>query len=208
MFSAPSVLLSSGCCIKQVPMESLRQAAGLILAGLLAIAHAQPVDWSLEEIPFVPTPMEVVDRMLEAAEVNRGDVVYDLGSGDGRIVIRAAQKYGARGVGVEMDRQLVESARAKAKEEGVDHLVEFRVEDALKVDVSPATVVTLYMLPWFNAKLKPNLQRQLRPGARVVAHDYDIEGWTPTKVEKLSPIENKVGGARHQHTIYLWKIEK
>lgn len=189
-------------------MESLRQAAGLILAGLLAIAHAQPVDWSLEEIPFVPTPMEVVDRMLEAAEVNRGDVVYDLGSGDGRIVIRAAQKYGARGVGVEMDRQLVESARAQAKEEGVDHLVEFRVEDALKVDVSPATVVTLYMLPWFNAKLKPNLQRQLRAGARVVAHDYDIEGWTPTGVENLSPIENKVGGARHQHTIYLWKIEK
>jgi len=188
-------------------MESLRQAAGLILAGLLAVAHAQTVDSILDEIPFVPTPMEVVDRMLEMAEVNRGDVVYDLGSGDGRIVIRAAKKFGARGVGIEMDRQLVESARAKAKEEGVDHLVEFRVEDALKVDVSPATVVTLYMLPWFNAKMRPIFERQLTPGARVVAHDYDIEGWSPAKVEKLSTIEKKVGGARHRHIIYLWRIK-
>jgi len=188
-------------------MESLRQAAGLILAGLLAVAHGQTVDSILDEIPFVPTPMEVVDRMLEMAEVNRGDVVYDLGSGDGRIVIRAAKKFGARGVGIEMDRQLVESARAKAKEEGVDHLVEFRVEDALKVDISPATVVTLYMLPWFNAKMRPIFERQLTPGARVVAHDYDIEGWTPARVEKLSTIENKVGGARHQHIIYLWRMK-
>lgn len=189
-------------------MESLRQAAGLILAGLLAVAHAQPTDWHLEEIPFVPTPVEVVDRMLEMAEVKAGDVVYDLGSGDGRIVIRAAKKYGARGVGIEMDRELIEQARVKAREEGVDHLVEFRIEDALKVDVSPATVVTLYMLPWFNAKLRPALQHQLKPGSRVVAHDYDIEGWTPTKVEKLSTIENKIGGAKHRHTIYLWKVEK
>ncbi|MBI3061934.1 MAG: class I SAM-dependent methyltransferase, partial [Deltaproteobacteria bacterium] len=130
-------------------------------------------------MPFVPTPMEVVDRMLEMAEVNRGDVVYDLGSGDGRIVIRAAKKYGARGVGIEMDAQLVELSRKKAREEGVSHLVEFRVEDALKTDVSSATVVTLYMLPWFNAKMRPIFEQQLTPGARVVAHDYDIEGWSP-----------------------------
>ncbi len=185
----------------------MRPAAGLILAGLLAIAPAQPADWYVDEIPFVPTPMEVVDRMLEMAEVNRGDVVYDLGSGDGRIVIRAAKKYGARGVGIEMDAQLVELSREKARAEGVSHLVEFRIEDALKVDVSPATVVTLYMLPWFNARLKPAFERQLRAGARVVAHDYDIEGWSPARVEKLSTIENKVGGARHQHTIYLWRMK-
>lgn len=175
------------------------------LAAAIGLYH-QPV-WTIEEIPFVPTPIEVVDRMLELTEVNERDIVYDLGSGDGRIVIRAAKKYGARGVGIEMDRELVELSRAKAREEGVSHLVEFRLEDALKVDVTPATVITLYMLPWFNVKLRPILQQQLKPGARVVAHDYSIEGWTPTRVEKLSTIENKVGGARHQHVIYLWRMK-
>lgn len=189
-------------------MENLRYPASLGLACLLAFGASQPADWYIEEIPFVPTPVEVVDRMLEMAEVNERDVVYDLGSGDGRIVIRAAKRYGARGVGIEMDRELVEQARAKAREEGVSHLVEFRVEDALQTDVSPATLVTLYMLPWFNAKMRPIFDRQLKPGARVVAHDYDIEGWVPTKVEKMATIENKVGGAKHQHTIYLWRIGK
>lgn len=178
-------------------------ALGLILA-LAGPSAAQPV----EEIPFVPTPMEVVDRMLELAEVKKGDVVYDLGSGDGRIIIQAAKKYGARGVGIEMDRLLVERARAKAQEEGVSQLVEFRVEDALQTDVSPATVVTLYMLPWFNAKLRPTLQKQLKPGARVVAHDYDIEGWPPTTMEKWPEIEQFPGGYTHQHIIYLWRIGK
>jgi len=176
-------------------------------ASLLFITlHNSPAR-SQEEIPFVPTPMEVVDRMREIADVKTGDVVYDLGSGDGRIIIRAAKKYGARGVGIEMDSQLVEMSRAKAREEGVSHLVEFRVEDALESDISPATVVTLYMLPWFNAKLRPILQQKLKPGARVVAHDYGIEGWTPTGVEKLPGIEKRPGGALHQHTLYFWKIE-
>jgi len=175
------------------------------LAAAIGLYH-QPL-WTIEEIPFVPTPIEVVDRMLELAEVKTGDIVYDLGSGDGRIVIRAAKKYGARGVGIEMDRELVELSRKKAAEEGVSHLVEFRLEDALKVDVTPATIITLYMLPWFNAKLRPILQQQLKPGARVVAHDYGIEGWTPTRVEKLPEIEKRPGGALHQHTLYLWRIE-
>jgi len=129
-----------------------------------------------EEIPFVPTPMEVVDRMLELAEVNKADVVYDLGSGDGRIVIRVAKKYGARGVGIEADPELVELSQKKAREEGVEHLVEFRVEDALKTDLSSATVVTLYMFPWFNEMLRPKLQK-LKPGSRVVSHDFSIKGW-------------------------------
>jgi len=99
------------------------------------------------QVPFEATPMEVVDLMLEMAEVKKGDVVYDLGSGDGRIVIRAAKKYGARGVGIEIDPELVKRSRLNAKREGVDHLVEFREQDALTVDVSPATVVTLFLLP-------------------------------------------------------------
>ncbi|MBI2358938.1 MAG: class I SAM-dependent methyltransferase [Deltaproteobacteria bacterium] len=175
------------------------------LAAALGLYH-QPV-WTLEEIPFVPTPIEVIDRMLELAEVNEKDTVYDLGSGDGRIVVRAAKKYGARAVGIEMDPELVELSRQKAREEGVSHLVEFRQEDALKVDVSPATVVTLYMLPWFNEKIRPVLLRHLRPGARVVSHDFGIEGWPPTEVVELEKIEVMPGGRKHRHRLLLWRIE-
>ena len=160
-----------------------------------------------EEIPFVPTPIEVIDRMLELAEVKKGDVVYDLGSGDGRIVIRAAKKYGARAVGIEMDSWLLDKARQTAKAEGVSHLVEFRNEDALKADISRATVVTLYMLPWFNEAMKLNFKKMLKPGARIVAHDFGIEGWEPDKTVKLPEIEIMAGGRRHQHVIYLWRID-
>ena len=159
-----------------------------------------------EEIPFVPTPIEVIDRMLELAEVKKSDVIYDLGSGDGRIVIRAAKKYGVRAVGIEMDSSLLDKARKAAKAEGVGHLVEFRSEDALKADISRATVVTLYMLPWFNEAMKPNFKKMLKPGARIVAHDFGIEGWEPDKTEKLPGFELKAEGHKHQHTIYLWRI--
>ena len=179
-----------------------------IIIGLLALASPSSralADYP-EEIPFVPTPIEVVDKMLELAEIKKGDVVYDLGSGDGRIVIRAAKKYGARAVGIEMDRLLLDKARKDAKAAGVSHLVEFRAEDAMKTDLSKATVVTLYMLPWFNEAMKPNFKKYLKPGARIVAHDFGIAGWEPDKTEKLAEIEIKPGGLRHQHTLYLWRI--
>jgi cyclopropane fatty-acyl-phospholipid synthase-like methyltransferase len=160
-----------------------------------------------EEIPFVPTPLDVVDRMLELAEVAKTDVVYDLGSGDGRIVIRAAKKFGARGVGIEMDQLLIAKAKKAAQEEGVGALVEFRSEDALKADMSPATVVTLYMLPWFNEAMKANFQAMLRPGARIVAHDFGIEGWPPDRTEKLPQIEHGPGEYKHQHILFMWKIK-
>ena len=159
-----------------------------------------------EEIPFVPTPVEVVDQMLALARVKKGDVVYDLGSGDGRIVIRAAKKHGARGVGIESDSLLVEKAKQSARAEGVSHLVEFRAEDALKTDLSSATVVTLYMLPWFNTAMKPNFLKMLKPGTRIVAHDFGIEGWPPDKTVKLAGIETKPGGFKHQHVILLWTM--
>jgi cyclopropane fatty-acyl-phospholipid synthase-like methyltransferase len=161
-----------------------------------------------EEIPFIPTPIEVIDRMLDLAEVTKGDVVYDLGSGDGRIVIRAAKKFGVRAVGIEMDSWLLDKARKAAKAEGVSHLVEFRSEDALKADISRATVVTLYMLPWFNEAMKPNFKTMLKPGARIVAHDFGIEGWEPDKTEKLPGFELKAEGHKHQHVIYLWRMLK
>ena len=179
----------------------------LVIGSAMWISLAGAMADYPEEIPFVPTPIEVVDRMLELAEIKKGDVVYDLGSGDGRIIIRAAKKYGTRGVGIEMDRTLIDKARKSAQAEGVSHLIEFRVEDALKADISPATVVTLYMLPWFNEAMKPNLQNYLKPGSRIVAHDFGIEGWMPLKTEKLPEVEYRSGGYKHQHILYLWKID-
>jgi cyclopropane fatty-acyl-phospholipid synthase-like methyltransferase len=156
--------------------------------------------WTDGEVPFVPTPPEVVDRMLEMARVKSGDVIYDLGSGDGRIIIQAAKRYGVKGVGIEIDADLVQRAKDNAFREKVEHLVEFRLQDALTVDVSLATVVTLYMLPEFNAKLRPIFEKQLKPGSRVVSHDFEIQGWVPDKVERIK------GDVFHDHTVLLFEI--
>jgi mycolic acid cyclopropane synthetase len=156
--------------------------------------------WTDGEVPFVRSSPEVIERMLEMARVKPGDVVYDIGSGDGAIVIRAAKKYGVKGVGIEIDQELVAKARQNAFREKVEHLVEFRAQDAFTVDISPASVVTLYMLPEFNAKLRPILDRQLRPGSRVVSHDYPIEGWVPDKIETVK------GTLVHDHQVLLFEI--
>jgi len=156
--------------------------------------------WTDGEVPFVRSTPEVIDRMLEMARVKTGDVLYDIGSGDGAIVIRAAKKYGIKAIGIEIDPELVEKARRNAFREKVEHLVEFRAQDAFTVDVSPATVVTLYMLPEFNAKLRPILDRQLRPGSRVVSHDYPVEGWVPDQIDRVK------GTFAHDHTVMLFEI--
>ena len=181
-----------------------RLFTALVLCWAMSCGGANAADYR-EEIPFVPTPIEVIDRMLELAEVKNGDVLYDLGSGDGRIVIRTAQKYRIRAVGIEMDQLLLDQARRAAKSTGVDRLVEFRSEDAFKASIS-ATVITLYMLPWFNEAMKPSFEKQLKPGSRIVAHDFGISGWPPDKTVKLAGYELKPGGYRHQHTIYLWRV--
>lgn len=156
--------------------------------------------WTNGEVPFVRSTPEVIDRMLELARVKPGDVIYDIGSGDGAIIIRAAKKYGVRGVGIEIDQDLVLRARNNAYREKVEHLVEFRAQDAFTVDISPANVVTLYMLPEFNAKLRPILEKQLKPGSRVVSHDYPIEGWSPDRTEVVR------GDFVHDHTVLLFEI--
>ena len=158
-----------------------------------------------QDIPFVPSPMIVVDRMLELAEVKKDDVIYDLGSGDGRILIQAAKKYGARGVGIDMNPKLVAEATRKAAEEKVNHLVQFRAADGLTVDISDATVVTLYMFKWFNNQMRPKLQR-LKPGARVVAHDFGIDEWEPNRVENVDPKSDPSGELTNERTLYLWKV--
>lgn len=150
--------------------------------------------------PYVATPQEVALRMLELAAVTSNDVVYDLGSGDGRIPILAAVRYGARGVGVELDEQLIAISRRNAARDGVAHLVEFRREDALAVDLTGATVVTIYLGADANRRLAPALRAELRPGSRVVSHTFDMGDWTPDRVERMT----SQGG--EPHILYLWRI--
>lgn len=156
-------------------------------------AHAQDLE-SKKIVPFVPTPQDVVDKMLELAGVKKGDVVYDLGSGDGRIVITAAKK-GARAVGFDVDGALVRESRENIRKAGLENLAEIKQQDILTVDLSPATVVTMYLLPDVNLKLKPNLLKQLKPGSRVVSHAFDMGDWKPDKTERVNG-----------RTIYLWSI--
>jgi cyclopropane fatty-acyl-phospholipid synthase-like methyltransferase len=177
--------------------KSLVFCLGLMIANGCGSSVAV---WTDGEVPFVRSTPEVIDRMLEMAQVKPHDLVYDIGSGDGAIIIRAAKKYGAKGVGIEIDQELVDKARDLAYREKVERLVEFRAEDAFTVDVSAATVVTLYMLPDFNAKLRPILDRQLKPGTRVVSHDFEIPGWVPDKIETVK------GDLLHDHRVLLFEI--
>jgi len=184
-----------------MPTKIFRSGLFLIFIITTAIGCGSSVAvWTDGEVPFVRTTPEVIDRMLELARVKPGDIVYDIGSGDGAIIIQAARKYGVKGVGIEIDQDLVLKARNNAYRENVEHLVEFRAQDAFAADVSPATVVTLYMLPEFNAKLRPILERQLRPGTRVVSHDYPIEGWVADRIERVP------GNFVHDHTVLLFEI--
>ena len=181
----------------------------IFLICLLALGGYDPAraqeNAPLEQVPFVPTPIEVVDRMLEFGSVKRTDIVYDIGSGDGRVVIQAAKKYGAKGVGIEMDLKLVELSQKNAKQEGVEHLVEFRQEDALQADISAATVVTLYMLPSFNERLRPILERQLKSRTRIIVHDYPIDGWKPIKWEEMPLVDTRPEVMPHKHILYLYE---
>jgi hypothetical protein len=144
-------------------------------------------------VPFVPTTEETVEPMLQLANVRSDDLVYDLGCGDGRIVIAAAVKYGACGVGVDINPERIEEGRAKAKAAGVDHLVRFERSDLFDVDIREATVVTMYLLPSMNMRLRPKLLADLKPGTRVVSHGFDMEDWKPDR-------EIEANG----DTLYLW----
>ena len=175
----------------------------VLLIGVLMATFCRAT-FAQDTIPFVPSPMHVVHKMLEVAEIKNGDILYDMGSGDGRVVIEAAKKYGIRGVGVDLNAELVAKARENAVQEGVSNLVEFRAQDGLTVDISEATVVTLYMFKWFNNALRPKLQ-QLKPGSRVIAHDFDIDEWKPSRIEYVKPPEDGSDYAESR-TLYIWKV--
>jgi precorrin-6B methylase 2 len=160
-----------------------------------AIAVAQDSIFENKKIvPFVPTPQEVVDKMIELAGVKKGDLVYDLGSGDGRIVVTAAKK-GAKAVGFEIDGDLVKQSRDNIRKAGVQEQAEIRQQDILTVDLSAASVVTMYLLPDVNLQLRPNILSQLKPGSRVVSHAFDMGDWKPDRTERVDG-----------RTLYLWTI--
>ena len=175
----------------------MRIALTALLALLLgAHGHAQQ-RVRTPDIHYVPTPTDVVDAMLTMAKVTRNDVVYDLGSGDGRIVITAAQKYGARGGAVELGSALVATANEAAQKAGVAARVSFRQGDLFQTDLSPATVVTLYLSPSVNLRLRSKLMRELRPGTRIVSHRFLIGDWKPEA-------EVDVSGTK----VYFWVIPR
>jgi SAM-dependent methyltransferase len=166
----------------------------VLFAGAFAAAQT-PQTAKLPEVPYVPTENTVVDAMLKLAGVKNTDVVYDLGCGDGRIVVRAAKNHGARGVGVDIDPARIQQARENAKRNNVENLVRFEENDLFDADIREATVVTLYLLPNVNLRLRPKLLRDLKPGTRIVSHSFDMGDWKPEK-------EEQVDGA----TIYLWTV--
>lgn len=151
--------------------------------------------------PYVPTPPEIVDEMLRAADVSSKDVVYDIGCGDGRIIITAARRFGARGVGIDIDPEMIDDSKYNARTSGVDSLVHFVCMDATKADISGASVVTLYLLPESNALLRPIFESQLKPGTRVISHNYEIPGWEGKLVRSVV-LKDRDGA---DHSIYAYK---
>lgn len=175
----------------------LTRPLGALVAVLAFIGAAlgDPAPLTLA-VPYVPTPQPIVDAMLQMARVGGKDFLIDLGSGDGRILITAARRYGARGFGVDLNPARIEEAQEKARKAGVSDKVSFMRQDLFHTDLSQASVVTLYLLPEVNLMLRPRLQA-LRPGARIVSHDFHMGDWKPTRMARIG---NKV--------VYLWVVPK
>ncbi|MFD2203120.1 class I SAM-dependent methyltransferase [Shivajiella indica] len=171
----------------------------LIWHFTFAVKAQEPSASFADLVPFVTTPWEVVEAMLQIAEVDSSDMIIDLGSGDGRIPIRSAVLFGTRGIGVEIDADLVEEAKAMAKREGVSHLVDFVQGDLFEMDFSEATVLTLYLFPDINLKLRTKILK-MKSGTRIVSHRFDMGDWKPEKSEKIMLPNGK------EHLIYLWRI--
>jgi protein-L-isoaspartate O-methyltransferase len=201
-----SFLLGTLCLMAVLPLMGMAQenpvTADTLPPGEELPQSAVPTeaDTTDKDAPYVATDQRIVQRMLEVADVSEDDVVYDLGSGDGRIPLTAATEFGARGVGVEIDPDLIAKSRAKAEAAGVTDRVEFRQQDLFKTDVSDASVVALYLWPEINVKLRPKLLRQLDPGDRIVSHDFRMGEWEPDRVVDAG--QDKTGTA----TIYLWTV--
>ncbi|MGI6457634.1 MAG: class I SAM-dependent methyltransferase [bacterium] len=152
------------------------------------------------DVVYVPTPQHVVEKMLELAEVKKDDLVYDLGCGDGRIVVTAAKKYGAKGIGYDVDPERIAESKKNVEDNKVGHLVKIEQKDIFTLDLSKANVITLYLLPDLNVKLIPQLEK-LKPGSRIVSHDFDMKGVKP---DKVITVNSNADDSGREHTIYLW----
>jgi precorrin-6B methylase 2 len=188
IFSLVATPGSFGSWLFGAPSQALAQAA-------------RESDEGKKIVPYVPTPQEVVERMLELANVKKGDVVYDLGSGDGRIVVTAAKKYGVKAIGFEIDPERIKESHENIKKAGVEKLVEIRQQDIRSVDLSQASVLTMYLLPEVNLMIRPNIWKQMKPGSRVVSHDFDMGDWKALKTEHIKDPSG------WDHTLYLWHVE-
>ncbi len=153
------------------------------------------------DVIFVPTPQEVVDKMLELARPQRSDILYDLGCGDGRIVVTAAKRFGLHAIGFDIDPQRIRESTENVRNNGMENLVQIRRADIFTLDLSPANVVSLYLLPSLNVKLMPQL-RKLRPGSRIVSHDFEMSGAKPKRVVHITPR----GEYQREHTVFLWEV--
>lgn len=175
--------------------------AAVVLLPVCFVPHAQS---AAPRVPYVPTPQEVVERMLEIAKVTSNDYLIDLGSGDGRIVITAAKKHGARGFGVDLNPERIQEASENAKRAGVLDRVAFYQRDLFETDLSEATVITMYLLPRVNLELRPKLL-DLKPGTRIVSHDFSMDDWKPDAHVQVDAKE-KYGGSGGKSDIYFWVI--
>ncbi len=187
-------------------MRSTRFAhriALLTLCAMLSAAAQSPKAKRTPDVPYVPTTERAVEAMLELARVSKNDVVYDLGCGDGRIVIAAAKKYGARGVGIDINPERIAEARENAKKAGVEHLVKFIEQDLFEADIREASVVTLFLLSSVNLKLRPKLLAELKPGTRVVSNTFDMGDWKP---DKEFTLDDDGQDSYLSHRFYLWII--
>lgn len=182
----------------------LALAATLFAAPLLPPVHAQPAAPLTEEVPFITTPDQVTLAMLRLAEVGPQDHLIDLGSGDGRIVITAARQFGASGVGVEIVPDLVRKSVDAARQAGVAERTSFRVQDIFETDLGKATVVTMYLLPEFNLRLRPSLLK-LAPGTRIVSHDWDMGDWKPDRTVQVD-VPDKAVGLEKFSRVHLWRV--
>ena len=169
----------------------------LLLTGSYGFGQDDP-PFTLD-VPYVPTPEVIVDEMLKMAEVDGKDVLFDLGSGDGRIPISAAKRFGTRGVGIDLNPERVSEAKEKARQEKVTEKVQFYEGNLFDFDLSEATVISLYLFPEVNMKLRPKLL-SLKPGTRVISHNYDMGDWKPEKSKKIRAPNGS------EHTIYLWRV--
>ena len=195
---------------KRIPRKKL--FVGLISISLLLMLNVSAVQQypiKPPEVPFVPTPMKVVEEMLKMADVQQDDFLYDLGCGDGRIVITAALTKGCQGIGIDIDPQRIKESRQNAADKGVEDKVEFLLADLFEADISRASVVTLYLLSSVNLRLRPKLFRDLEPGTRVVSHDFTMDDWKPHKsleIEVETPANETFYNESYwdRHSIYFW----